>query len=1016
MGDILKNSVGSVMVVGGGVAGIQAALDLANSGYLVHLVENSSAIGGTMAQLDKTFPTNDCSMCILSPKLVECGRHPNIDLLTLSEVRDIEGEEGNFTVHVHRKARCIDMDKCIACGVCAEKCPKKVPDEFNQGLGMRKAAYVKYPQAVPLKYAIDKDNCIYFKKGKCRACEKVCPAGAVNLDEEDRDLSIKTGAVILAPGASTFDASRIDNYLYGKHPNVVTSLEFERILSASGPFTGHMVRPSDKAEPEKIAWIQCVGSRSNTKACGNGYCSGVCCMYALKEAIVAKEHSPKPLETTIFFMDMRTFGKDFEKYYNRARDEYGVRFIRSRVHTIDPIPGSDRLSIPYVSEEGVCKTEEFDLVVLSVGLEVSPQTAALAEKLGIEVNRFGFAATGGFAPVSASRPGIHTCGLFQGPKDIPLSVTEASAAACAASIDLAGSRGTLVQLAEKTPQRDVAAEDPRIGVFVCNCGINIASVVDVEEVTGYAASLPNVVFTGQYLFTCSQDSQDKMKALIEEQRLNRVVVAACSPRTHEPLFQETLGASGLNKYLFEMANIRDQNSWVHQKEHAQATRKAKDLLRMAVARASHLMPLVESPLQINQRGLVVGGGVAGMTAALNLSKQGFEVVLLESGKELGGLARKIHRTIEGLDVQLHLDDLIEEVRGSESIQVLTEALVVGFSGYKGNFTTEVLVGPGMYERKIEHGVTIVATGAKEYSPEEYLYGRHNRVMTQTELDLLIHERRRDVEKWKSAVMIQCIGSRNEKNPNCSRVCCQTAVKHALDLKEINPDMNVVVLYRDMRTYGMLEEFYTAARNSGVLFSRYDPERPPSVAGSDESDSLTVEFLDHVLLQPVAMKADAVILSAGAVAAQTEELASFLKVPRNAEGFFIEAHAKLRPVDFASEGIYLCGMAHGPKLISETIAQAMAAASRAGAFLATRNQTIGGVVARVDRERCVACLVCVRRCPFGVPRIDSDDVSEINEAMCQGCGICAAECPAKAIKLAHYADDQLMIKIDALMAV
>ena len=585
-------------------------------------------------------------------------------------------------------------------------------------------------------------------------------------------------------------------------------------------------------------------------------------VYAIKEAVIAKEHAKGDFDAAIFFMDIRTYGKDFEKYYNRARDEHGVRFIRSRVHTVDPVPGSDNLRIDYVSEAGKMMSEEFDMVVLSVGLEAAEDAKELAEKMGFELNQYRFAKTSSFTPVATTRPGIYVCGVFQGPKDIPLSVTEASAAACAASIDLVNSRGTLVKVRERVEQRDVTGEEPRIGVFVCDCGINIASVVDVKDVTRYAASLPNVVFTGENLFTCSQDTQEKIKKIIAEERLNRIVVASCSPRTHEPLFQDTIVASGLNKYLFEMANIRDQDSWVHQKDPANATKKARDLVRMAVARASLLKPLIEKPLEINPRGLVIGGGVAGMTAALNLSKQGFEVVLIENGKELGGQARNVHRTIDGQDVQLFLDDLIEEVRSQTTIQVLTEALVVGFGGYKGNFTTEVLVGPGMYERKIDHGVTIVATGATEYKPTEYMYGSHGRVMTQSDLDRLIHERPKEVEKWNRVVMIQCVGSRNEKNPNCSRICCQGAVKHALELKDLDPGMEVVILYRDMRMYGMLEDYYTMARKRGVLFSRYDQDKPPGVTGHNGDESVDVTFTDHVLLRPIRMNADAVILQRG----------------------------------------------------------------------------------------------------------------------------------------------------------
>lgn len=1004
-----EREVGAVMVVGGGVAGVQAALDLANSGFYVYLVERSPAIGGVMAQLDKTFPTNDCSMCILSPKLVECGRHLNIQMITMAELEGLEGEVGRFLATVREHPRYVDVDKCIACGICAEKCPRKVADAFNEGLNRRNAIYVQYPQAVPLKYAIDEAHCIYFEKQKCRACEKFCPAGAIELTQQPKLHRLEVGAVILAPGFQTVDPSAY-SYGYGSCPNVVTSKEFERLLSASGPTLGHLVRPSDGTEPKKIAWLQCVGSRDSQHG-GHSYCSGVCCMFAVKEAICAREHSSGPIETTVFFMDMRTHGKDFEKYFLRARDEYGVRFVRSRIHTVDPIPGNGNLGISYVTDDGVMVEESFDLVVLSVGMEVGAETLALAQRLGIELNVHNFARTETATPVSASRPGVYVCGLFQGPKDIPYAVMEASAAACGAARDLAAARGSRIREPFLPPARDISGEAPRVGVFVCHCGINIGSVVNVSEVVAYAAGLPHVVFVTENLFSCSQDTQERIKHVIQEERLNRVVVAACSPRTHEPLFRETLMASGVNKYLFEMANIRDQDSWVHQQEPERATQKAKDLVRMAVARAVRLEPLEERPLAIRQRGLVIGGGVAGLNAALSLAEQGFETIVIEREKELGGMARFLQHTIEGMDVPAYLERLVEAVSGHEKIQVLTEALVVGFSGYKGNFSTEVLVGPGMYQRRIEHGVAIVATGAREYQPREFHYGDDRRIMTQLELERFMAFRAQEVSRWQRVVMIQCVGSRNAENPNCSRICCQTAVKNALLLKERNPCLEILVLYRDMRTYGLLEDYYTTARSEGILFCRYGAEHPPEVRL--DGDDLNLSFVDHVLGRPVAVKADAVVLSAATVAEDTEELASFLKVPRNAEGFFLEAHAKLRPVDFASEGLYLCGMAHGPKLLSESVTQAMAAASRAGSFLASRQQTIGGVVARVEPSLCTACLVCVRRCPYGVPRINENDVSEINEALCQGCGICASECPARAIQLAHYSDDQLMANIDAL---
>jgi heterodisulfide reductase subunit A-like polyferredoxin len=733
-------------------------------------------------------------------------------------------------------------------------------------------------------------------------------------------------------------------------------------------------------------------------------------MYAIKEAVVAKDHGDGSLETTIFFMDIRAFGKDYEKYYNRARDEHGVKFIRSRVHSIKPIHGSDDLAIGYLDESGELKEEVFEMVVLSVGLEANPETIRLAERLKVDLDHHSFVSTLPFSPIATSRPGVYACGILQGPKDIPSSVTDASSAACAASMDLSAARGTQTKTLIIPEEMDVADGAPRIGVFVCNCGINIGGVVDVPAVTEYASGLPHVVFSDENLFSCSQDTQDKMKEMIKEHGLNRVVVASCSPRTHEPLFQETIQACGLNKYLFEMANIRDQNSWVHGNDPEAATEKAKDLVRMAVARAGLLKPLAEKKIAINKRALVIGGGVAGMNAALGLAEQGFEAVIVEKEAQLGGLARDLTATIEGADIQKYLLELVDKITNHEKIQVLTESLIVGFSGFKGNFTTEIMVGPGMYERKIDHGVVILATGANEYTPTEYLYGQDYRVMTQIELG-----KRLDVkgaEDLNTVVMIQCVGSRNEENPNCSRVCCQSAVKNALHIKELNPDAKIYILYRDMRMYGLLEDYYTEARQQGIIFSNFTQDNPPKVEATDEG--IMVTFQDHVLQRDLTISADLLALSAGMVAEDTEELESILKLPRNNEGYFIEAHAKLRPVDLANEGIFLCGTAHSPKLVSESIAQSLAAASRATIFLSRTELTLSGVTARVDPDLCAACLVCVRACPYGVPRINEEGVSEIDEALCHGCGICAAECPAKAIELNWYEDDQVMSKVDALL--
>jgi heterodisulfide reductase subunit A-like polyferredoxin len=905
--------------------------------------------------------------------------------MTLSEIVGIDGEKGNFEVELLRHPRYVDVEKCIACGTCFEKCPKKVDDKYNENLMKSKAIYVPYQQAVPLKYAIDKETCIYFKKGKCRACEKFCPTDAVNFEDQEETLTLHVGSLIFTPGFRAFDPSQYDTYRYVENPNVLTSLEFERILSSTGPYLGHLKRPSDEKEPEKIAWLQCVGSRDLNRG-DHSYCSAVCCMYAVKEAIVAKEHSDNSLDAAIFYMDMRTFGKDYELYLNKARDQYGVRFVRSRVHSIDPVPETEDLLIQYSDENGITHQEQFNMVVLSVGMEADEQTAQLCQRLGISLDAHSFASSSPFTPVETSIPGIYASGAFTGPKDIPFSVGDASAAACAASIDLSEVRGTETKTREIPEELDVSDEGPRVGVFVCNCGTNIGGIVDVPAVAEYASTLLYVVHVDQNLFSCAQDTQEKIKEVIKEHQLNRVVVAACSPRTHEPLFQETIQACGLNKYLFEMANIRNQNSWVHSDEPA------------------------AKRISINKRGLVIGGGISGMTAALGLADQGYEAVIVEKEPQLGGLARELTHTIEGANIQEHVLELTDRVTHHEKIQVLTESLIVGFGGFKGNFTTEVMVGPGMYERKIDHGVVILATGAREYVPKEFAYGEDHRVTSQIELGKRLEEKGAD--DLRNVVMIQCVGSRNEEYPNCSRICCQNAVKNALHIKELNPETNVYILYRDIRTYGLMEDYYREAREHGVVFFKFNQDNPPRVESIDAH--LTVTFRDHVLQHDLRVAADLLVLSAGMRAEDTEELASILKVARTQDGYFMEAHVKLRPVDMASEGIFVCGTAHGPKLISESISQAMAAASRAATFLSQPEITLSVVNATVDQDHCASCLICVRSCPYEVPRINKDGVSEIDPALCHGCGICAAECPAKVIQLNWYEDDQVISKVDALL--
>lgn len=1472
-----KQNTGSVLVVGGGIAGIQASLDLADSGYRVVLAEQSSAIGGVMAQLDKTFPTNDCSMCIISPKLVEAGRHLNIDLFTTTDVQSITGEAGNFTATLRQRPRFIDMEKCTACGECSKVCPIDVPNDFDQNLNNRKAAFKRYPQAMPSAYTIEKKGtapcraacpanpsfqgcvalmakglykeafelfrsehpfpgvcgrvchhpcetactrskvdkpvsimalhrfladwakengvtfipekkeakegkvavvgsgpagltCAYFlalegfevtvfekqeilggmltlgipsyrlprdiiddeidvlrqlgvefktgvdlgvdvtvgdlreqgytaffigigsmecktlgiegeefegvwpgvdyllrtnlgekidlgdrvavigggnvamdavrtalrngskkpfiiyrrseaempanaeeieecreegveimtltnpirvkeKEGRitaieciqmqlgepdssgrrrpepvpgseftievdavvpaigqesdwacltdecactlsdwgtmivdpvtlqssdpdifaggdavsgpatvveaiaagktaaesirrylcsedlaegrdevlswvedvdlstaapldrrpmplsdaehrkstfdevqqgfdeadvqievqrclecgicseCYQCETACLANAVCHEMKEEIHEVNVGAVILAPGFAPFDPSIYETYSYAAHPNVVTSLEFERILSASGPYAGHMVRPSDNTEPKKIAWLQCVGSR-DLNSCDNGYCSSVCCMYANKQAVIAKEHSDTELDTAIFFMDMRTYGKDFDKYAERAREDHGVRHVRSRIHSIFPAE-DDRLRIVYATESGNNIDEQFDMVVLSIGLSPNPDAVSLANRLGVDLNHYSHAQTNCLAPVNTNREGIFVCGAFQEPKDIPLSVMEASASAAAATELLSDARWSLTRKQELPPELDVSDQGPRIGVFVCNCGINIGGVADVPAVRDYAADLPHVVHVEDNLFSCSQDSQDHIKEVIKDKGINRVVVASCSPRTHEPLFQETIRDAGLNKYLFEMANIRDQNTWVHMNDPVRATKKAKDLVRMAVAKAAEIEPLHQVGLEITKTALVVGAGVAGMESALGLADQGCNVVLVEKSMELGGVANLLNATWQGEPIGPYVSETIDRVKNHPQIQLFAGHMVKRTGGSIGNFsTTLVSTDENQKETVVAHGATILATGGNEYKPDIYKYGSHPDVLTHLDMDVAIAGDDQRIADAKNVAFIQCVGSRDEKRPYCSKICCTHSLKSALTLKKSDPRKRVFILYRDIRSYGFREDLYKAAREAGILFIRYDLEKPPEVS-TDSDNELVLDVTDHVLRMPVRLKPDLLVLATGIVPGANNDLFEMFKVPVNQDGFLVEAHAKLRPVEFSSEGIYLAGLAHYPKPLEESIAQAKAAASRAMTLLSRDTIMVGGVVATVDSGKCAACLTCVRACPYDIPEVDAHSHAVIDPALCHGCGTCVAECPGKAITLAHFTDDQLIAKIEAL---
>ncbi len=1471
--------VGAVMVVGAGIGGMQAALDLANSGFKVYLLDRSPAIGGIMSMLDKTFPTNDCAMCIMSPKLVECGRHLNIEIMTMAELEHLSGEPGHFTARVRQHPRFIDLLKCTGCGDCAEACPIRVPDAFNAGLAERKATYKLYPQATPNAFAIEKrgtapcrsacpihqraegyialihagkyeeayrtilednpfpaicgricnhrceDECTrnqvdeplsimrlkrfvvdwawehgveprpaareekealgrvavvgagpagltcaldltrlgyqvtvfealpvaggmmrvgvpayrlprdviqreidailaegvelrlntrvddlddlfrqgyravflglgahkgrklripgadlpevllntdflravalgrppdlagkrvlvlgggnvamdcartavrlgaaqvqasclescdlmpahpwevdeardegvqiinartffeiteagghatgvrcaevnfrgFFPDGRpdidilpgteqvlpadvviwaigqgpetafleqsglqmqrsgtivvdsetlatarpgvfaggdvvtgttfvvdaiaaghraarsidryirgeagvhepvlqpavevsaaeiaerraageiverpraaskylpaaervrswaeverplseeearleaerclecgicseCLACARACKAGAVNHEMVEEVREIPVGAVILTPGVDLYDARLKEEFGYGRYRNVLTSIEFERMLSASGPFASHVMRPSDHRDPERIAWIQCIGSRDS--ACGQDYCSSVCCMYATKEAIIAREHDPR-IRPTIFFLDIRAFGKGFDAYYETAQREHGVRYIRSFVSSIKEDPATRNLRLVYASPDGSTVEEEFDMVILSVGLVASPQARALAQRLGVDLNRYGFVRTEEFAPVQTSRPGIYVAGAFRGPKDIPETVVEASAAAAEASQLLASARNTLTRSKTYPPEIDVRFEEPRVGVFVCHCGINIGSVVGVPEVVEYARTIPGVAYAEHNLYTCSQDTQKKISDTVRELGLNRVVVASCTPRTHEPLFQDTIREAGLNPHLFEMTNIREQDSWVHKGSPEVATEKAKDLVAMAVAKAQLLRPIHRPAIEIEHSALVIGGGLSGMVAALSLAGQGFPVTLIERSGRLGGHLEHIHYTLQGGDPQELLRSLVAQVQAHPGIRVYTETDLLEVGGYVGKFASRLHRRDEDRVEEIAHGVIVVATGAEAYEPApgEYLYGQHPGVLTQRELEQALVEGQ--APAGASYVMIQCVGSRDEERPYCSRICCSVAVKNALRIKEQDPAARVTVLFRDVRTYGFQEERYEESRRQGVIFLEYTPENKPRVSARGERLLVEVDSPGQGL---VALPADRVVLSTGIVPRQDNEvLGQMLKVPLTQDRFFLEAHVKLRPVDFAADGIFLCGLAHSPKSIEDTIAQAEGAAVRAATLLSKDRLEAQAIVAQVNSRLCKGCGLCVSICPYDARTLNEEThVAEVIEVLCQGCGACAVACPSGATQHLGFEKAQIYAMID-----
>jgi heterodisulfide reductase subunit A len=1002
----MRGDKGSALVIGAGISGMQSALLLAEMGRKVFLLEQGPAIGGYFPLLDKTFPTNSCGVCFMSPTppafcpIYECHLHDNIELLPYSEVKGIDGTAGDFKVSIIKKPRFVDSQRCTLCEACINVCPVEVEREFGGGLEKRKAIYLPYPQAIPRGLVIDSKTCT-----RCGECVKVCSPGAIDLDMKEEQETIQTGAIVLGFGFEPFLAQRKGEYGFGRYTNVLTSVQFERLLSTSSPTQGYPVRVSDGKRMERIAFIQCVGSRD--PSCGQDHCSTICCMYATKQAMIAKDRSPE-LNVAFFYMDIRPMGKDYERYYERAKGDYGIEYIRSAISSVKEIQQTKNLLITYVKEDGTFDEKEFDAVILSVGFTPPQQIKDLAQKMGLQLNRQGFCEAEEFHPAQTSANGIFVGGAFRSPRDIPETVVEGSSAAAAAASFL--STCQLPQAGKEYPSEGAMADEiPKIGVFLCHCGEELKKSLSISDLINGAKGLKEVAHVEEVGLACLPEDMDRIKRRMGEHGLNRIVLAGCSQREIRGPMEEMARGMGFNPYLIEYANIREQCAFVHQDRQGSATDKAMALIRMAVERARRIQPIRRGKQRTEKKGLVVGGGLAGMTASLRLAEQGYEVYLIEKEKELGGNLKGSFYTLKGSSPQTLLQDLIRQVERHQSIHLYPESEVVGFEKKNGTYRTKIL--HQNEEKFLSHGTLILATGGKEVTPREYLYGEDQRVITQRQLERMVHLKDEGLKGVQSVAMIQCVGSRDEKHPYCSRVCCNHAVKNALKLKEISPEMNVYVIYRDVRTYGFYEMYYHEARGKGVIFIRYDLENRPEVAL--KNGNLQISLLDPAMGSRLTLSVDRVVLSAGIEPNDNQALARIFDVELNPDGFFMEANPKSAPLDSVDRGKFFSGLCHSPNFIEDVISQGNAAAARAAALLSKDVIEEKPYQAYVIKRLCCGCGLCVSVCPYGARVINEEEwKAEVIGELCQGCGNCTIACRNAASQQRNFEKELNLAVLDA----